>query len=330
MAFWSAGGFGIEKRMGGAFWLCLGAGFASALHLLPNHASAGYSDALVGRKNPPGASSPAPSSTESTPATGEPGRLAAPVPFDVVGLRLGMSHADALALVRARSLDANGKPAPFELVRARRHQPMVQGQEPPPLFLNLSNAKAVLAAFDLSEETLQSPAAAQGVRVQRFLANGQFESIVLQFPNVPNELRVSAIARFQRVAPPAHPDTVRRALIEKYGASTIDETSALIWLTDDAGGLVPATGKSRMHCRGPVALGGDHVHEYDHTIAARPGCRGQLTVFLQGTQQAVVAIHTVLFDHQQLIDEREAVKNTALSQFGLTPEQTQRVPAPQF
>lgn len=316
--------------MSRTLWLCIGASFASAFILWLNHASAGYSDALVGKKAPPGATSPAPSPTESTPAMGEPGRLAVPVPFDVVGLRLGMSHVDALALMHARPLDANGKPAPLELVREQRHAPMVQGQEPPPLFLNFSNAKAVLAAFELSEENLQSPAAAQDPRVQRFVANGQYESIVLQFPNVPNELRISSIARFQRVAPPVHPDTVRRALIAKYGAPTIDETSALIWLTDDAGGLVPETGKSRMHCRGPVAVGGDHVHEYDHSIAARPGCRGQLTVFLQGTQQAVVAVHTVLFDHQQLIEEREVVKNAALSRFGLAPEQTQRVPAPQF
>lgn len=250
--------------------------------------------------------------------------------FDIVGLRLGMTQEEAVNVLLGRKLEVNGKPLSFEVLKERKHESIVQGAEPRTYFLTLSNAKSAIAAFDLSEEAMKASTALQDPKVQRFIANGQYETIMFQFPNVPNEPRISGITRLQRLAPPVHPDTIRTALVKKYGQPTIDGKMFFIWLTDERGQLTPPPEKGRSMCQGHNPPVGEQISEFDYSAMAIKGCGEQLTVQFRGTLDGIVLVHTWLIHHQHFVDQREATAKAALSRFGLTPEQTKQAPAPQF
>ncbi len=88
---------------------------------------------------------------------GERGSYTVPSSFDVVGIRLGMTQEEAMAVVQARKSMLNGKPIAFDLVKERKHDVLVKGAVPRTWFVNLSDAKSVLAAFDLTEERTKAP-----------------------------------------------------------------------------------------------------------------------------------------------------------------------------
>lgn len=312
-------------------------------------ALAGFSDGLVGKGKAPGvpqasqapavrpplekASTPKESDARDLPVEKEPVAvgLGTRVPlgsFDVVALRLGMTQAEAVAAIQGRTSTVNGKPITFEIVKEGKHQVLVQGDDPRTKFVALSDAKSVLAAFELNEEESKSRSAAQDPKVQRFMANGQIEVFEFQFPNIPNHAQVSVLTRLQRLAPAVSRDTVRGALIKKYGPPTIDDSVSMVWLQDQAGS--PMVGKDVAKCRGTTLPPGTPVGAYDYSMTAIKGCGAQLTVQMQGTLEAVMIIQTTLYHHQRLVDEREATQNAALSRFGLAPEQTKQAPAPQF
>jgi hypothetical protein len=218
----------------------------------------------------------------------------------------------------------------FEVVKERKYESTVQGEEPRTFSLTLSNAKSAAAVFDLSEEAVKAPKALQDPKIQQFIANGQYETFVFQFPNIPNDARISAITRSQRLAPPVHRDTIRTALTQKYGPPTIDDMMGLVWLTDEAGVLLSSSPQNRSSCRGLVLPAGAQISEYDHSLFAIKGCGDQLTVQLQGTLDSIMLVQTTLIHHQRLVEQREATMKTGLSRFGLTPEQSKQAPAPQF
>ncbi len=312
----------------------------------------GFSDRLVGKEKPP-AGKPATQEdvtplSKGTPKKGMipmdskptdtlasdqaaitfPGNRFALGSFDVVGLKLGMSEDDAVKAVQSHQREQNGKPITFEIVKEGKHQVVVKGDDPRTKFVALSDAKSVLAAFELSEQESKSRSAAQDPKVQRFMANGQIEVFEFQFPNVPNHAQVSVITRLQRLAPAVSRDTIREALIRKYGPSTIDDSFSMVWLLDAAGS--PMVGKDVAKCRGAALPPGTPVGSYEYSIMAIKGCGEQLTVQMQGTLEAAMMIQTTLYHHQRLIDEREVTQKATLSRFGLAPEQTQQAPAPQF
>lgn len=239
-----------------------------------------------------------------------------------------MRQEEAVRAVQSRTRELNGKLIAFEVVKEGPHQVLVKGAEPRTRFVALSDAKSVLHAFDLSEEPSKNPSDGQDPRVQRLVAAGQIEVFEFQFPNVPNEARVSALTRVQRLAPPVHRDTIRTALIRKYGPPAIDDKIAMVWLMDQTG--APVAEKDIARCRGFVLPPGTPAGGNDYSIYAMKGCGEQLTVQIQGTLEAAMLIQTTLYDHQRLVDVREATQKAALSRFGLAPEQTKQAPAPQF
>lgn len=309
-------------------------------------ALAGFSDGLVGKGKPPVAPPAGQPNVNKPPMekapTDSPPQQAVPrgaitgIPvgsLDVVGLKLGMTQEEAVRVLEGRRLELNGKPLSFEVVKERKYETTVQGEEPRTFSLTLSNAKNAAAAFELSEEVVKAPKAMQDQKIQRFIANGQYETFVLQFPNVPNVpngARVSAITRSQRLAPPVHRDTIRTALTQKYGPPTIDDMMGLVWLTDEVGVPLPSSSQSRSSCRGLALPACAQVAEYDYSLLAIKGCGDQLTVQLQGILDSIMLVQTTLIHHQQLVEQREATAKAALSRFGLTPEQTKQALAPQF
>ena len=317
-------------------FLFLGAGVPEVL--------AGFSDGLVGK----GKASTAPSAgkqQENNSPTREMGQ--APIDsaiqpkvaigvgksvaqawFDVVGLRLGMTQDEAVRAVQQRKREVNGKPISFEVLKEGPHQVLVKGAEPRIKFVALSDGKSVLQAFDLSEEASKNPSDGKDPRIQQFSAGGQIEVFEFQFPNVPNDARVNVLTRLQRLAPAVQRDTVKAALLKKYGQPTIDDAISMVWLLDQAGSLM--TGKDVAKCRGATLPPGAPVGVYDYSITALKGCGEQLTVQIQGTLEAAMLIQTTLFHHQRLVDERDATQKAMLSRYGLTPEQTKQAPAPQF
>lgn len=311
----------------------------------------GFSDRLVGKERPPSVSSPSeetvtnvspgkgatPSATKEPdptiprePEAGVHRSQFAPGVFDVVGLKLGMTQEEAVKIVQSRRRELNGKSITFEILKEGKHDVLVDGDVPRTRFVALSDAKSVLSAFDLSEDVAKNPLSAKDPKLQHFAANGQIEVFAFQFPNIPNEPRVSVITRVQRLAPSVHPDTIKGALIQKYGPPTIDDRIVLIWLTDQEGRLMPPSSREIARCRGVVLPPGSPVEQSDYSMFAMKGCGDQLAVQLQGTPDAVVLIQTTLIHHQQLVDQREATKSAALSRFGLSPAQSKRAPAPQF
>lgn len=326
-----------------AFWLIvpmiLVAVFCGVLVSGEREGIAGFSDNLTGKGKPPGSQQgakdapvekvPAPVETPVQPPA--PARAAAGVllgKFDIVGLKLGMTQEEAIQAVQRRTRELNGKPITFEIVKEAPHQVLVQGTAPRTKSVTLSDAKSVLKAFDLSEEPARNPAYAQDPRAQQFVLSGQIETFGFQFPNVPNEARISSITRVQRLAPPVHPETIRAALIQKYGPPSIDDKVAMVWLIDTSG-APPAT-QDFARCRGIVLPPGAQAGDSDYSLLAIKGCGEQLTVQLHGTSEAVMLIQTSLYHHQRLVDEREATQKAAMSRLGLTPEQTKQAPAPQF
>lgn len=319
------------------------------LLLVPDGPSvlAGFSDGLVGKGKAPATPQASQAPTARPPsenasiqkeaevkelsvpqAAGGIGNRVVLGSFDVVGLRLGMTQEEAIGIIKRRTSSLNGKPTSFEMVKEGKHQVLVQGAVPQTRFVTLSDAKSVLNAFELSEDQTKNPSNAQDPRIQQFAANGQIEVFGFQFPNVPNEPRVSGITRVQRLAPPVHIDTIRTALIQKYGPPSFDDKIVLVWLLGPTGG--PLATQDLAKCRGVVLPPGASAGEYDYSLAAMKGCGEQLTVQLQGTPEAVMLIQTTLYHHQRLVDEREATQHAALSRFGLAPEQTKKAPAPQF
>lgn len=342
----------FERRSSSVFplvILCMALGAVCVLMPRGDIVEAGFSDNLLGKGKPPAAESASkavppkgtapvvPSAPEvvSTPGSArEPGIR---VPggqtvgsFDIVGLRLGMTQEEAVELVLGRRRELNGKPIVFEILNEGKHEVLVQGDVPRTKFVALSDAKSVLRAFDLSEEPGKNPTSAQDPKIQRFAAGGQIEAFGIQFPNVPNEPRVSGITRVQRLAPPVLSETVRGALIQKYGTPTIEDKFVLIWLTDQEGRLMTPASREIARCRGFVLPPGSPVEQADYSMFAMKGCGDQLSVQLQGSSEAVMMIRTSLIHHQQLVDYREATKKAALAKFGLSPEQTKNAPAPQF
>lgn len=303
-------------------------------------ALAGFSDNLVGKGKPPGGQqevnrpsaekgqAPIESLSQQQPVSKGVDTGTAQGSFDVAGLKLGMSQDDVVTAVQARRRELNGKPITFEIVKEGTHQVLVQGAVPRTRFVALSDARSVLSAFDISEELSKNPSNAQDPRVQQFAALGQIEVFEFQFPNVPNEARASAITRLQRLAPPVHFDTVRTALVKKYGPPTIDGKIIMFWLVDTTG--APVAAQDLAKCRGFVPPPGTPVGEFDYSVLALKGCGEQLTVQLQGALDMVMLIQTTLYHHQRLVDAREATQKAALSRFGLAPEQTKQAPAPQF
>jgi hypothetical protein len=195
-------------------------------------------------------------------------------------------------LLNGVAVIVNGKPITFEIVKEGKHQVVVKGDDPRTKFVALSDAKSVLAAFELSEQESKSRSAAQDPKVQRFMANGQIEVFEFQFPNVPNHAQVSVITRLQRLAPAVSRDTIREALIRKYGPSTIDDSFSMVWLLDAAGS--PMVGKDVAKCRGAALPPGTPVGSYEYSIMAIKGCGEQLTVQMQGTLEAAMMIQTTL------------------------------------
>lgn len=276
----------------------------------------------------PAGSVPGDASFSNQPATTSPGNRFASGSFDVVGLKLGMRQEDAVDAVHARRRELNGKPITFEIVKEGTHQVLVQGETPRTRFVALSDAKSVVDAFDLTEQESRSRSAAQDPKVQRFMANGQIEVFEFQFPNVPNYDQVTVLTRLQRLAPAVSLDTIRGALIKKYGPPTVDDKLSMVWLLDEAS--LPMAGKDVAKCRGATLPPGTPVGAYDYSITAIKGCGEQLTVQIQGTLEVAMMIQTTLYHHQRLIDEREATQKATLSRFGLAPEQSRKAPAPQF
>jgi hypothetical protein len=327
----------------GVWLLCLLPGFSGT------GALAGFSDGLVGKGKTPGTPQPsqepatrhplqkAPAQKESeakellapkeSAATGLGNQITSGS-FDVMGLRLGMMEEEAVQAIQHRTRELNGKLITFEVIKEGVHQVLVQDEVPQTRFVALSDGKSVLKAFDLPDEPSKNPSNAQDPRVQRFIAAGQIEVFELQFPNIPNQARVSVLTRLQRLAPAVHPDTIRGALIKKYGQPTIDDRYSMVWLLDQSDSLM--AGKDAAKCRGVTLPPGTPVGAYDYSITAIKGCGEQLTVQMQGTLEATMMIQTTLYSHQRLIDEREATQKASLSRFGLAPEQTQQAPAPQF
>lgn len=302
-------------------------------------AEAGFSDNLVGKGKSPGAQSTGkdasvePSHAPVGSAVGPPavtGGIVGAIQsrFDIVGLTLGMTQGDAVRAVQQRQREVNGKPIVFEVLKEGPHQVLVKGAEPRIKFVAMSDGKSVLQAFDLSEEASKNPSDGQDPRIQRFAAGGQIEVFEFQFPNVPNDARVTVLTRLQRLAPAVQRDTVKAALLRKYGQPTIDDAISMVWLLDQAGSLM--TGKDAAKCRGATLPPGAPVGAYDYSITALKGCGEQLTVQIQGTLEAAMLIQTTLFHHQRLVDEREATQKAMLSRYGLAPDQTKEAPAPQF
>ena len=307
---------------------------------------AGFSDGLVGK----GKASTAPSAGQQQENSSPPREIEqvpfdpAPQPkvagglsksvaqgwFDVVGLRLGMAREEAISVLRGRKIELNGKPLTFEVLKERKYDSAVHGTELRTYFLTLSNAKSAVAAFDLSEEAMKASTALQDSKVQHFIAKGQYEAFMFQFPDVPNEPQISGITRVQRLAPPVHPDTIRTALVQKYGQPTIDGKMFFIWLTDERGQLTPPPKKGRPICQGPNPPVGEQISEFDYSPMAIKGCGEQLTVQFRGTSDGIMLVHTWLIHHQHFVDQREATAKAALGRLGLTPEQTKQAPAPQF
>lgn len=283
---------------------------------------AGFSDNLTGKGKPPGNQQGMKGAPIEQAMTG-----IASGTFDIVGLKLGMTPGEAIQAVQRRTRELNGKPITFEVVKEEAHQVLVQGTVPRTKFVHLSDVKSVLKAFDLSAEPSRNTANAQDPRAQQFALNGQIEAFGFQFPNVPNEGRVSSITRVQRLAPPTHPETIRAALIQKYGPPSIDDKGMMVWLTDAAVAL-PAE-QDRVKCRG-ILLPPGMLEEFDYSMVAIKGCGEQLTVQLHGTPEAVILIQTSLYHHQRSLDERGATQKAELRRFGLTPEQTKQAPVPQF
>jgi len=322
----------------------MGLGALCVLVLFAGMAQAGFSDNLLGKgkssdadsasKAAPPAVLPVPGvalppNSVKVPRTRVPGGRAVG-PFDIVGLRLGMTQDEAVNLVLSRRRELNGKPIVFEVLKEGKHETLVHGEVPRTRFVALSDVESVLRAFDLSEEPGKTTALAQDPKVQRFVAGGQIEAFAFQFPNVPNVPGVSSIVRMQRLAPPVLRETVRDALIQKYGAPTIDERFELIWLTDKAGTMLPLSSPDVARCRGFIPPPVAQAEPVDYSIFAVTECGDRLSVQFQGNQNVTMLILTTLIHHQRLVDQREATKNAALTRFGLAPEQTKSAPAPQF
>ncbi len=342
----------FQEKSGSAFLLVIlyaALGFVSVPMLRGDIVEAGFSDNLLGKGKPSATESvsketphkdmapisPAVPEAVSTPGSErEPGIRVpggqAVGPFDIVGLRLGMTQDEAVDLVLARRRELNGKPIVFETVKEGKHEALVKGDVSRTRFMTISDAKSVLRAFELSEEPGRNPASAQDPKVQRFIAGGQIEGFVFQFPNAPNEPRVSNISRIQRLAPPVLRETVRAALIQKYGPPTIDERLDLIWLTDAFGKMLSPSSPDVARCRGFTLPPGVQTEPSDYSIFAISECGDRLSVQFQGNQDAIMLVFTTLIHHQRLVDQREATKNAALTKFGLAPEQTKTAPAPQF
>ncbi len=309
---------------------------SSAIFGGESEAEAGFSDNLVGKGKSPGAQSAAKdASAEPKSAPIEPSAAstawtggAIQSRFDIVGLTLGMTQTEAVRAVQQRKREVNGKPISFEVLKEGQHQVLVKGAEPRIKFVAMSDGKSVVQAFDLSEEVSRNPSDGKDPRIQQFAAGGQIEVFEFQFPNVPNDARVTVLTRLQRLAPAVQRDTVKAALLKKYGQPTIDDAVSMVWLLDQAGSLM--TGKDAAKCRGTTLPPGAPVGVYDYSITALKGCGEQLTVQIQGTLEAAMLIQTTLFHHQRLVDERDATQKAMLSRYGLAPDQTKEAPAPQF
>jgi hypothetical protein len=312
----------------------------------------GFSDRLVGKEKP--AAGQTSSGSESVPESKSVGKGReglspsqlenSPVPssvappafpkngsvgvLDILGLTLGMTQEEAIGAVKSRTRELAGKPISFEVVKEELHEVLVKGAQPRTKFIVLSDAKSVLHAFGLSEEPSRNPSDGRDPRIQQFAAGGQMDIYEFQFPNIPNDARVSSVTRVQRLAPAVHLDTIKAALVSKYGPPTIDGTLTLVWLKDPSGS--PIGDNNLAKCRGVVPPPGSPAGAFDYSILAMKGCGEQLTVQLRGTPQAVMLIQSTLFDHQRLVEEREATQKAILSQYGLAPEQTKKAPAPQF
>lgn len=248
--------------------------------------------------------------------------------FDVTGLTLEMTPDDALLALRQRVRTLNGKQIVFEVVKEGLHEVIVEGTEPRKRFTTLSDAKSVLQAFNLAEEPSGKRMDAQDPKVQQFIAGGQIEIFEFQFPNVPNDPRVTVVSRTQRLAPPVHKDTIQRALIKKYGPPSIQNNTVMIWVNSSAGTQTSAVDAAK--CRGIAVPPGGSAGAANYEALALKGCGEQLTVQIEGALDAVMAVHTTLYHHQRLVDQREATRNAMLSHFSMSPEQTRQAPAPQF
>lgn len=328
-------------------WIGVGALFVSAL--VAAISEGGFSDNLLGKGKPPSAETapkPAPP-RDSTPVAPQTQEAASPTssakeshirvpggqavgPFDIVGLRLGMTQEEAVNTVLARRRELNGKPITFEILKEGKHDVLLQGDVPRIRYVTLSDAKSVLQAFDLPDDPGLNATLSRDPKIQRFAAGGQFDVFGFHFPNVPNGLSVSGITRVQRLAPPVHPDTVKAALFQKYGPPTFDDKFGFTWLTDLEGRLVAPGAEDGMRCRGVQVSPASPIEQFEPALFSMKGCGYQLMVQLHGTLEAVLLIKTSLFHHQQLLDQREATQKAALSRMGLSPEQTKNVPAPQF
>jgi len=250
--------------------------------------------------------------------------------FDIVGLTLGMTQEEAMSLLRARKLEANGKPLFFEVTKERPHQRLEEGDEPRKFFTTVSNARSMLAAFNVPLDGSNSGTTIPNETAEDILTKGGAEVFLFQFPNVPNESAISVISRLQRLAPPVHPDTLRGALLQKYGPPTLDAKMYLVWLTDESGTPQLPAPKGHPLCHVSTASTSNSLGEFDYTLLARKGCGAQLSVHLVGTADVTHLVRTTLFHHQHLLDEQAATNQRLLKRFRLTPEQTKQVPAPQF
>lgn len=212
---------------------------------------------------------------------------------DIVGLKLGMTAADALNAVRCRQPDA-------VLIFQERWVSEVKT-------FGLRLEKQTIEARSGDTQPCGAKSFAEGLRCG---AGGRVwksvdESVFVATPGVPGKETVRGVWRLQRFKDGAMPplEAVVKALTDKYGAPqlrTHDGASGtyLHWIADTAGKPMPSSDRRFRECNG-VQARSDGAQRWTE------GCGMTIAAQVQGPRsnpQLVQEVHVGMLHQQQTMD----------------------------